>query len=235
MKEVRMRNFVAALALILITTGTISAQGIQFQLGFKALAEQIPDIVGTPLEAEHWGANHDSLQRTTKGLMVWRAADNWTAFTNGSRTWVNGPYGVMERANEERFAWEAPAPPPGVGMRIVQKGAALTVNSIGKVDKVSYHTPKPGNLFLVTDVTVENVNIQSFSYSPIRFSIKAADGYSYEGEYTSVDRELEGGDLAAGQMARGRLAFEVPANAKGLTLLWRVDVFGYNTISAVLE
>jgi hypothetical protein len=38
--------------------------------------------------------------------MAWRKADNWTAFTNGSRTWVNGPFGVMERDNEERFDWE---------------------------------------------------------------------------------------------------------------------------------
>jgi len=38
--------------------------------------------------------------------MVWRKADNWTAFTSGSITWVNGPYGVEERRNEERFEWE---------------------------------------------------------------------------------------------------------------------------------
>jgi hypothetical protein len=50
--------------------------------------------------------------------MVWRKADNWTAFTNGHRTWVNGPFGVMERPNEERFEWEAgsaASPPPQGG------------------------------------------------------------------------------------------------------------------------
>ena len=60
------------------------------------------------MENEHHNPeNGDGLQRTTTGLMVWRKADNWTAFTNGSRTWVNGPFGVMERANTERFDWEA--------------------------------------------------------------------------------------------------------------------------------
>lgn len=77
-----------------------------FKLGFKALADQIPDIVGNPLANEHWGANGDSLQQTTKGLMVWRKADNWTAFTNGSRTWINGPNGMQDRANDDRFDWE---------------------------------------------------------------------------------------------------------------------------------
>jgi uncharacterized protein YkwD len=80
----------------------------QFRLGFKALADQVPQVVGSPQEEEHWGEGGDSLQQTSTGLMVWRKADNWTAFTNGSRTWVNGPYGVMERGNEERFEWEAP-------------------------------------------------------------------------------------------------------------------------------
>ena len=88
-----------------------SAQPVPaFKLGFKALADQVPSVAGLPLEEEHWGANGDSLQRTTTGLMVWRKADNWTAFTNGSRTWINGPRGVQSRPNDERFPWEAAAP-----------------------------------------------------------------------------------------------------------------------------
>ncbi|MGI5836471.1 MAG: hypothetical protein ACOX87_08260 [Chloroflexota bacterium] len=91
----------------------------EFKLGFKLLADQIPDVVGEPLENEHWGANGDSLQQTSKGLMVWRKADNWTAFTNGSWTWINGPYGVQDRSNDERFDWEGdtnePSEPSGEG------------------------------------------------------------------------------------------------------------------------
>lgn len=91
--------------------GTALAQPVpESHLGFMALADQIPEVVGQPLENEHWGANGDSLQQTTTGLMVWRKADNWTAFTNESRTWVNGPYGVMERGNEQRFEWEGGSP-----------------------------------------------------------------------------------------------------------------------------
>lgn len=79
----------------------------RFTLGFKTLADAIPNVVGQSLEDEHYAANGDSLQRTTTGLMVWRKADNWTAFTDGSRTWVNGPYGIMVRGNDERFDWES--------------------------------------------------------------------------------------------------------------------------------
>src|SRR5689334_10801324 len=69
----------------------------QFSYGFRDLAAQIPDIVGSCLEDEWHGLNGDGLQRTTGGLLVWRKADNWTAFTNGSITWLNGPFGLAAR------------------------------------------------------------------------------------------------------------------------------------------
>lgn len=94
-----------------VSVTVLAQSAAEFRLGFKALADQIPDVVGVPLEQEHYGANGDSLQQTNKGLMVWRKADNATVFTNGARTWANGPYGVMERANDERFEWEAPDAP----------------------------------------------------------------------------------------------------------------------------
>lgn len=78
-----------------------------FQLGFAMMANQMPHIVGQPLENERYGPNGDSLQQTTTGLMVWRQADNWTAFTDGNHTWVSGPYGIQMRLNHERFGWEA--------------------------------------------------------------------------------------------------------------------------------
>ena len=78
----------------------------QYQLGFKTLAELIPQVAGQPLDEEHPDDNGDIVQHTTRGLMVWRKADNWTAFTDGSRTWVDGPDGVQERGNDERFPWE---------------------------------------------------------------------------------------------------------------------------------
>ena len=90
---------------------SIAAEGAaspkEFHLGFRALAEEVPWLVGEPLENEHYTVNGDCLQQTSKGLMVWRKADNWTAFTDGSRTWVNGPLGVQERGNDDRFDWES--------------------------------------------------------------------------------------------------------------------------------
>jgi hypothetical protein len=87
------------------------SQGVEgqfaFKLGFRLLADRVSHVVGQPTENEwHNPENGDGLQRTTAGMMVWRKADNWTAFTNGHMTWINGPYGVQSRLNNQRFPWE---------------------------------------------------------------------------------------------------------------------------------
>jgi hypothetical protein len=90
-----------------------SAEGCEFVLGFKAIHDLIPDVVGECVVPEHHNPeNGDGLQETTGvdgkgGLMVWRKADNWTAYTDGYRTWINGPNGLQMRLNTERFPWEA--------------------------------------------------------------------------------------------------------------------------------
>lgn len=105
----RLAVLLAVVVALLATSSAAFAQQFEFKLGFKALADQIPQIAGQPLEDEHWGPNGDSLQRTTTGLMVWRKADNWTAFTNGAETWLNGPGGLQTRPNGQRFCWEGDA------------------------------------------------------------------------------------------------------------------------------
>ena len=116
---------IAAICLVLFlaltTTATVSANNhCHFGGGFATLRDMIGhDVVGDCWENEHYNANGDSTQRTSGGMLVWRKADNWTAFTDGYRTWVNGPNGLEIRGNTERFAWEqdpppasAPPPPP---------------------------------------------------------------------------------------------------------------------------
>lgn len=96
------------------TNADSSGGTCSFQLGFKTLHDLIPGIVGDCLVDEHHNPiNGDGLQETTgpvggsgTGLLVWRKADNWTAYTDGYRTWINGPYGLQSRLNTDRFPWE---------------------------------------------------------------------------------------------------------------------------------
>ncbi len=106
--------FFLGIVLLLVTPSVSLAADCQFVLGFKTLRDLIGhDIVGECLENEHYNAIGDSVQQTTGGLLAWRKADNWTAFTDGYRTWVNGPNGIQQRLNTERFEWEADYGPGG--------------------------------------------------------------------------------------------------------------------------
>ena len=95
-------------ALVIATGASLaSAANCQFVLGFAALHNLIPNVVGQCINNEYHDGVGNGYQNTTGGLMQWRKADNWTAFTNGARTWINGPYGVENRPNTQRFPWEA--------------------------------------------------------------------------------------------------------------------------------
>ena len=95
--------------MLLAAAQTLLAQDCSFQLGFKALRDQIPGLVGECLENErHNPETGVTQQATANGRLMWRKADNWTGFTNGQHTWVSGPEGVRRRLIDERFPWEAP-------------------------------------------------------------------------------------------------------------------------------
>jgi len=115
----------------------------EFTLGFKTLRDMIVaqygDIVGNCLENEwHNAFNGDALQQTTGGLMVWRKADNWTAFTNGSTTWLNGPFGLATRPNAGPFfSWEGPPP-------AAQPGGPLPAEQPPAAEPTATPVPQPG-------------------------------------------------------------------------------------------
>jgi plastocyanin len=107
----------AVLAAGLVFAGVSSAvpvqaqtAGCQFVLGFATMRSLIgAQTVGQCLEDQRFAPNGDAQQQTSGGLLVWRKVDNWTAFTDGAQTWLNGPQGLQRRPNETRFVWEGDA------------------------------------------------------------------------------------------------------------------------------
>src|SRR5947207_15426377 len=67
-----------------------------FQGGFLLLHDRLPHEVGTCTGQEQYDpVSGDAMQRSTGGVLIWRKADNWPGFTDGSTTWINGPYGLL--------------------------------------------------------------------------------------------------------------------------------------------
>src|SRR5688500_3386062 len=74
----------------------------ELTLGFASLRSAMgTQSVGECLEQPWQDDKGHTQQRTTVGLFVWRPADSWTGFTDGFRTWINGPAGLAVRPNYE--------------------------------------------------------------------------------------------------------------------------------------
>lgn len=120
---------IAALVLVgltwLATGPPAQAQGCRYVLGFEAIYTQAPDVVGPCKTNEQYDPNGNAQQQTANGMMEWRKADNFTAFTDGYRSWVNGPCGLEMRLNSERFAWEAN--PEGLPVAVSRCGGAAGI------------------------------------------------------------------------------------------------------------
>jgi len=108
----------------------------QYIRDFKRLHDLAPDSIGACTSRRVFAANGDVLQYTANGLIVRRKADNWTAFTDGHITLIDGPRGLLSRANDDRFAWEhdaatsrpedLPAPASRLGPEFAYPNSALT-------------------------------------------------------------------------------------------------------------
>ena len=94
------------------------AQTCEFHSGFRTLRDLLPDLVGECLENERTTVE-GTQQRTTGGLLVWRQADNWTAFTDGYRTWSISPQGLQQQSNAASFGWQRTTDDGGLGLGTV--------------------------------------------------------------------------------------------------------------------
>ncbi len=131
------RNVVVLSCVLFATALTpVAAQtaSCAFVLGFASLHNAIPDVVGDCVADQTYNpVNGDGLQSTTNGLLVWRKADNLTAFTSGYQSWVDGPFGIQGRLENQRFDWEpnpdnlAITPTPTAGDRCHTGGLWLSL------------------------------------------------------------------------------------------------------------
>ena len=126
----------SAMVGLILSFQPLLAQDCSFQLGFKALHDLIPAVVGDCLDDEqHNPATGITQQSTTNGQLTWRKADNWTGFTDGQRTWINGPQGLQQRLNGERLPWESALPAPTATRRL----------TLEQLRNAEYHLPLLGD------------------------------------------------------------------------------------------
>jgi hypothetical protein len=185
-----MRQLIAILVIVLTflpPAPHASAQaGCSFQLGFKALHDKIPDIVGDCIGDEYSNNIGELNQPTTRGLLALRKADNRVVFTDGTTTWIDLPFSVVSRPNTDPpFSWEirttnppaaqtvSPSPPVLTPVPDPNAPAGATAASVQwQLELVEFHrdrglpdnankklaeTVRPRGVFIVVILTARNV------------------------------------------------------------------------------
>ncbi|MFN8471138.1 MAG: hypothetical protein U0822_02865 [Anaerolineae bacterium] len=154
------------------------AQGCQFVLGFATIQQQIPQIVGNCVTNEIHDEAGNANQMTTNGMMQWRKSDNFTAFTDGYRSWVNGPCGLEVRLNTQRFPWEANP----TGLQVVPSACnapVAIVPPIAILPPNEIPTPLPAPII---EFTVDANPIRQGECTRIRWNVQNIDQVFFQGE-----------------------------------------------------
>lgn len=223
-------GLILGLFFLLVGSSAVSAADCEFRLGFKTLRDLIGhDIVGECLENEHYNAIGDSNQRTTGGLMAWRKADNWTAFTDGYRTWINGPNGLVMRLNTERFEWEADyAPGGGVATPTPEP---IRISGTGSTGTDSINVPYNSAIVSISHglgqslgyhsfyVTIHGDNVSSTKYYAVYCddkSVRLVTEIGVRGAYIG-DRPI----LRCSEGAIGEVIFDIDAPNEGE---WEIEI-----------
>jgi hypothetical protein len=240
------RRAVVSLAFVplLLTAAPVDAQatgGCQFILGFATLHGLDPSDIGACTENQAFAANGDAQQHTTNGLMAWRKADNWTAFTNGYMTWINGPNGLASRLNTQRFSWEAnpdglpvvggtasaSALPPanGTSWSIAFDHTELLPDVIVSDQNGNVKDLLPTGKFLVIYFELRSNESSSDSVNGTDFTLTDAQGRTYTTDFQVRQVSPDGSSaafddssVAPGATVRLKITFDVSKDATGLVL-----------------
>lgn len=112
-----------------------------------------------------------------------------------------------------------------VGDVVTLDGWQLTVNGVKTSSGDEFNQPKPGNTFLLVDVTAVNQTGQSQSFSSLlSFTLKDSTGQKYDETIDTNAPSSPDGNVAAGGKLRGTVAYEVPKTQHTFELDFTPDI-----------
>ena len=222
------------------TPAPTRAPGCTPSAPFESLRAQAgTHVVGTAVDCARYTAAGDQVQPTTTGQFLWRKADNWSGFTNGSRTWILVPTGVASRPNDQRFEWEPDFGAPGTLPYAPPAPPPVPAEPEPLVPGTQLGLPVTGPVMTMTPLAFEQAGVGLSGSRLVKVTVKVERGVGRVGAYDAWDfrlRSPEGveyrpsvleqgrpGSLGSGQLSAdlwvvGDLWFEVPAGAGGFGL-----------------
>ena len=100
------------------------------------------------------------------------------------------------------------------------KGVNFTITSVEKTTGSEFDTAKDGHEYVIVGLKIENKSDEKISYNSFDWKMENSNGQEVDTAFTTIntDTALNSGDLNAGGMVEGTLAFEQPQGDTGLKL-----------------
>lgn len=100
----------------------------------------------------------------------------------------------------------------------------VTVNSFKTNPGDEFTKPKSGNKFVVVDLTIKNISNEEQDVSSLlQFTLKDSTGQKYDETIISGVTPPDG-KLAAGDIVKGQIAYEVSASQHNFTFSFEADI-----------
>jgi predicted small secreted protein len=100
-----------------------------------------------------------------------------------------------------------------VGQPVKAGDVTLTVMNWSASAGDDFSTPEPGNHFIVVDLEVVNNSMEPYPFSTMmELGISTPEGRKYDQAAYFPEPKYPDGEIAAGERARGNVAFEVPTS-----------------------
>lgn len=127
---------------------------------------------------------------------------------------------------------EPPAPAPAaerrVGETASQTDYSLAVLEVKECVVPAYFRPKAGHVKLGVRVELTGKTAREVPVNAFHFALRAGDdeGLEYRSTFGGCDPDLQAGRVTTGQRQTGWVTFEIPTNARDLTLRYDPFVLG---------
>ncbi|AUV83185.1 hypothetical protein C2R22_17305 [Salinigranum rubrum] len=108
-----------------------------------------------------------------------------------------------------------------IGEVVQDDTLAMVVNGIEETAQIGeFQQAESGRTYVVVDLAIKNVTSDEFiSFSGLlQTRLKDDEDYTYDQTFASTGRNLEGGQIAPGEVSRGDVVYEVPEDASGLVM-----------------
>ncbi|WP_433632963.1 DUF4352 domain-containing protein, partial [Halomicrococcus sp. NG-SE-24] len=127
-----------------------------------------------------------------------------------------------------------------VGEVVEGDNLAMVVREVEETEKLGeFQKAKSGNTYRVIRMAVKNTSGDYIDFNGfLQAQLKDDSNHVYDATVSSTDHPIQSGILAAGEVARGDIVFEVPKDASGLNLQFdftTFDLFNFNRVTVALD